>query len=106
MKGLKDVVRNHLLAATMNGRWETQTEISRSIRKNTTLRFGITDLWKCMLELSRDGIHRLEFRLRDGCDHKEYRLYVREEAIEPPVKFIREFLAKPWRPPPPPARKR
>jgi len=95
-------LRNHLLAATMRGRWETLTEIKRAIHKQDGMRFDRADIWTCLWELSIDGVHTLEFRQRDQSDHKEYRLRVKPDAIMTGPRsslplYIREQRAKPVR---------
>jgi hypothetical protein len=81
----KELLRNHLLAATMNRRWETLTEITRALRKETGASYLRADVARWILELSTDGVHRLRHRQRAGAggNCKEYRLYVNSEAIMP-----------------------
>lgn len=97
MRSLKELLRDHLLASTMLNRWETLTDIKRAIHNEVGMRFHRHEIWKCMLGFSRDGIHTLDFRRRDGTDFKEYRLYVKPEAVgisAPNRKFFQEYLAK------------
>ena len=93
----KELVRNHLLAATMNGRWETLTEIKRALCRETNSKFQRSDVWNWVLELSRDGVHSLEFRHREGktYDYKEYRLRVKPEKIMETRRYVRPALPLP-----------
>jgi len=93
----KVVLRNHMLAQAMNRQWETLTEIGCALRKETGSRFLRGEVWRLLLELSRDGVHKLEFRHRPQTDFKEYQLHVKPEAIGagvPTSVFLREYMAK------------
>lgn len=83
MKDAKDVLRNHLLAATMLGRWETLTEMKRAVCKETGASYLRMDVWRWLRELSIDGTHKLDYRHRPQTEYKEYRLRVRPDAIAP-----------------------
>jgi hypothetical protein len=90
----KGQLRNHMLAATMHGRWETMTEILRALRKDG-VRCLRNDAWKLLVELSQDGVHDLQHRVRAGANHKEYRLYVKTEKIMETRPYARPALPLP-----------
>lgn len=88
----KELLRNHMIAATMHRRWETLAEILRAIRSD-----GVhcvrRDAWTWLLELSKDGVHTLQHRVRAGAALKEYRLFVKENAVMKTRRFDRTPLA-------------
>jgi hypothetical protein len=91
---LNHAIRNHLLAATMNKRWETLTEIVRALRKDGTpcLR---AEVWEIIRALSEDGIHMLAWQTREGSGEKEYRLHVNAEKVGRVPQSMRRVQAKP-----------
>ena len=94
MSNPKELLRNHLLAATMNGRWETLTEIKHAICKESGHRLLRSEVWKWVLELSRDGVHTLEFRPRAESKYKEFRLRVKPEKVMLTREFVRTPMAR------------
>jgi hypothetical protein len=77
----KQMLRNHLLAATMRNRWETLTEMVRALTKETGARFSRADVATWLRQLAEDGVHRLAYQTRLPSGHMEYRLFVREEKV-------------------------
>ena len=94
MSNPKELLRNHLLAATMVGRWETLTEMKHAICKESGHRLLRSAVWTWVLELSHDGVHTLDFRRRADSRYKEYRLYVKPEKVMATREFVRTPMAR------------
>jgi hypothetical protein len=84
--------RNHLLAAGMDGRWETIEQIINAVQKKYGNRYAHIDAHAILRQLASDGIHHLGTRVTKkyfGISKVEYRLFVKAENVADTERYAR-----------------
>jgi hypothetical protein len=79
--------RNHLLHATMFGRWETLTRIIDEVHRKYGNRYARIDALAYLRQLGEDGVHRLAARA--GAKETEFRLFVKSENVADTERYVR-----------------
>jgi hypothetical protein len=85
--------RNHMLAASMNDRWETLSQIINGVRRKYGNGYAPIDARAMLQLLATDGIHQLRER-QAGARGVEYRLFVRSEQIAQSTRRPKEFTLR------------
>jgi hypothetical protein len=85
--------RNHMLAASMNGRWETLSQIISGVRRKYGNGYAPIDARAMIQLLATDGVHRLMERPA-GARGTEYRLFVRTTQVKQPPRRQKDFVMR------------